>query len=138
MERQETLCVKCGNACTSGCCWAEELKPVPGWNATAFYDKHRRRDLYSYCVNKCPQYVPDKPLKVSDLDNDGCMNLLMAELRDLKDEYLHDPRQRSYLTRWINSPMFKRLFMGVSPDVVLKGLRAAAKRFDNIRIARVP
>ena len=64
-RRNSTICWDCQRAVGKDrCCWADNFKPVKGWNAI-------RNDLkstpngglvISYIVLCCPLFVPDEPL----------------------------------------------------------------------------
>lgn len=56
----ETLCWECRNA-AGGCSWADDLKPVDGWDAekTIVQGDGAGGTFDSFCVKSCPEYVPD-------------------------------------------------------------------------------
>lgn len=56
---KEQLCWTCQNAC-GGCSWSLSLTPVEGWTATPSAIKSVKKDVPTYHIEECPQYIPDK------------------------------------------------------------------------------
>lgn len=62
IDNHVTICWKCQNAVPNpetgtGCCWMEDLKPVPGWEATKRYISDTG---IAYNVISCPMFKEDK------------------------------------------------------------------------------
>lgn len=49
MKKEYSLCWKCKKSTKSGCEWAKNFKPVPGWTA--------KPTIRGYNVKKCPKFV---------------------------------------------------------------------------------
>lgn len=76
MTAMTNICIDCQKAC-GGCSWTGvdpvtkklRFEPVRGWTAeeTIIRCKHRdvRRDIKSYHITACPEFVPDKKRGVS-------------------------------------------------------------------------
>lgn len=64
---KNSLCWYCDNA-YGGCEWAQEFKPVEGWNAepTEIKDKTRDTTISSYNVKSCPKFIPDEKFTKKD------------------------------------------------------------------------
>lgn len=54
----ETLCWKCEKAYPNrGCPWADDFKPVKGWDAEKRIIGNGGHKIISYQVNRCPLFV---------------------------------------------------------------------------------
>ena len=78
----ETLCWNCANACSNGCSWSRELVPVDGWDAV--------ETRKGYLVKACPQFEKEtvRVRSASDLDTDGCIELLKAAGATMYRDYM--------------------------------------------------
>ncbi len=66
-----TLCWHCQNAVPDadgerGCSWSREGKPVAGWEAEIRPLNLSKEQIISYCVRSCPEFFPDKEVRVKD------------------------------------------------------------------------
>ena len=142
MEKKETLCFHCANACTNGCNWSKNLEPVEGWTA--------EKNNQGYLVTDCPQFYPDdvEDGRLKNIDTDGMMRLLEAVAQQMRDDYIHgrgihDPNAKRAMTwaesryaarkqieRWITGGNGKTLLMLSDPEEVVRQLRAMARMHD--------
>ena len=54
----ETLCWQCDRVYyRRGCPWADDFKPVDGWNAKKQIKKNSGRKIVSYNVESCPLFI---------------------------------------------------------------------------------
>lgn len=54
----DSLCWDCKNSVCSGCCWAKDFQPVPGWRAEKVY-KDSQTYGSTFKVTSCPKFIPD-------------------------------------------------------------------------------
>lgn len=115
--RPETLCVYCGNACRNGCSWASELIPVEGWNAV--------QNKKGWFVIDCPEYCGDEWMRenASHFDEDGCVRLVEAMIRTLREDYIAHPKQRRAIEAFIRSPRTRGFFFFAGPDDIIDQLK---------------
>lgn len=72
------LCWTCLKAC-GGCAWSDRLEPVPGWTAVHVLMRYREgkrlrpRDVESYSITACPEYVEDA--RAAAMEPDCPMNV---------------------------------------------------------------
>ena len=99
-----TICDFCKNGC-GGCSWSDGLIPVTGWKAVK---TTIRRDPFavmkSFQVFECPEFYPGRGRikKGSDLDDDGCLRLLKAMLKDAEDDYILGSYHSRYMVeKWL-------------------------------------
>lgn len=57
MKTEQTLCWRCKKSYLGGCDWADDFRPVEGWNATR-KDIHSsdHKTFESYVVHDCPKF----------------------------------------------------------------------------------
>lgn len=68
LPADETICWCCANSACSGCSWALDFTPVPGWDAEPTKIKaHTTQagavkiyEIDSYKVKQCPLFKPDR------------------------------------------------------------------------------
>lgn len=66
-KAMQTICWTCRRAVGQHqCVWALWGKPVKGWEAIPTKIKRNADHSSSYCVCKCPQYIPDRGVYVHD------------------------------------------------------------------------
>ncbi len=138
----ETLCWNCANACSNGCSWSRELVPVDGWDAV--------ETRKGYLVKACPQFEKEtvRVRSASDLDTDGCIELLKAAgatmYRDYMDgtgfyerDYSHPEtlkdtirKNRRAIEVFLKSDHGRRLMMLTDPESVIRALRQHAMKYD--------
>ena len=120
---QDTLCVFCAKACNGACSWSDALVPVDGWTAD--------RTAKGYLVKECPEFQQDRlePRDPQALNDDGCIRLLEAMLRLMREDYISIPEARGEIERFIRNPLARHLFIGMEPKVLLQALRKIPKRF---------
>lgn len=138
----ETLCWNCANACSNGCSWSRELVPVDGWDAV--------ETRKGYLVKACPQFEKEtvRVRSASDLDTDGCIELLKAAgatmYRDYMDgtgfyerDYNHPEtlkdtirKNRRAIEVFLKSDHGRRLMMLTDPESVIRALRQHAMKYD--------
>lgn len=113
----ESLCAYCGNACNSGCSWSESFTPVEGWTA-AENDK-------GYFVIECPEFKHDDEFHMhpDDMDTEGCIKLLEAFIRVMREDYSIAPRQRRSIERFIRDPRHVHLFWFCDPNDIIEQFR---------------
>lgn len=118
----ETLCSYCGNATNDGCSWSESLTPVEGWEAV--------QNKNGWFVVDCPEAVSDRWMheKPSELDTEGCMLLMEAIARQMRDDYMYMPKKRPYIERFIRSDYCHKLFGFSNPEAVIEQMRKGMRR----------
>ena len=120
----QTLCGYCGKACNDGCAWSERFDPVDGWNAV--------RTLNSYHVLDCPEFVSDvgKRRDAQSMDTEGCILLLKAVMRLMREDYISLAGARKPIERFIRNPNANNLFFFTTPEDVIRQLRKDAEEHD--------
>jgi len=113
----ESLCAFCGNACNNGCSWSEDFVPVEGWEAVI--------NKNGYFVESCPEYCSDKWMHEdsNQLDTEGCLRLMEALIRTVRDDYIYMPRARPSIERFIKNPQYSNLFFFADPDEIIAQFR---------------
>lgn len=109
----ESLCSFCGNACNMGCSWSESFIPVKGW--TAGENKN------GYFVIECPEFCSDKWMHENpdDLDTEGCVRLMEAFLREMREDYREQPRSRRSIENFLRNPHYRNLFWFCDPEDII-------------------
>lgn len=118
---RETRCVYCANATNGGCCWSENLEPVEGWRALT--------TRQGYMVLECPEYVPDSGGNRDPrlVDTEGCLRLLEAMMKAMRDDYRECPSERRSIEAFIRRRDTRHLFFFAEPELVIEGLRKGLK-----------
>ena len=117
---RETRCIHCANATNRGCSWSDTFDPVDGWKAT--------RTLNSFVVHECPEYVSDRYMcrDPEGLDTEGCINLVEAIMRLMKEDYMDMPEARRQIEAFIRNPLVSKLFFFCVPTDLIARLRKEA------------
>lgn len=117
IRSNESLCGFCGNACRNGCSWAENLEPVEGW--TAIQNKN------GYFIVECPEFCDDGWMRKNPegLDTEGCLKLLEAMIKVMRQDYAYLPRCRQAIERFIRNPKFSAFFFFAEPEEIIRLLR---------------
>lgn len=55
-QLSKQLCWSCAK-CTGGCSWSKEFKPIEGWTAAHIYRRDGGRDVETYDIFACPEFV---------------------------------------------------------------------------------
>lgn len=77
-----SLCLMCENAVPSarkGCSWSRHFEPIDGWDAIQL-DFMGGKDI-TYCVLRCPQFLPDANAR-TDEDCFSGSNILLRLRND--------------------------------------------------------
>ena len=146
-KKPDTLCILCAHSCANQCCWADELKPVPGWVA--------EKSKHGYLVLECPEYVKDtyetiKPQKI----HDAGMYIFLEEFgRAMREDYVygrgpyddynkdkkkqdrkpkHELRalNRQLIEKWLRGPIAGKLLQLSDTDDVIDRLRKMARQYE--------
>ena len=113
----ESLCSFCGNACRNGCSWAEDFTPVKGWEAI--------ENKNGWFVVDCPEYCDDKWMREhsEDLDTEGCIRLMEAFIRMMRDDYIWSRNSRLPIERFIRDKRNRHLFFFADPEDIIAQFR---------------
>ena len=113
----ETLCSFCGNACRNGCSWAEDFTPVEGWDAV--------QNKNGWFVRDCPEFCSDAWMRENpdDLDTEGCVRLMEAFLREMREDYREQPRSRRSIENFLRNPHYRNLFWFCDPEDIIGQFR---------------
>lgn len=63
MNLKTTLCWWCVNSVPTeehGCSWSREFVPIDGWRATKEIRKYDVKEIETYTVHWCPQYIREE------------------------------------------------------------------------------
>ena len=146
-DPHDTLCIYCAKACCNKCSWSESKTPVDGWDA--------EQTEKGYLVKSCPLFVRDVYTNTlgeewidrhfqTYTDADGCIALLGAVLRQLKEDYIAGKdrhtmqkgesraeaqmKNRLLIEKRIRTHSFQSLFHVDDPEALISFLRKELKR----------
>lgn len=60
VQSRANICFRCQKA-ICGCSWSREFVPVDGWTAEPVILKGFGKDVPSYHITACPEFVEDEP-----------------------------------------------------------------------------
>ena len=83
----KTLCWTCEHA-VGGCSWADDQKPVQGWDAEETYVESA--GFHSYLVHGCPEYLDSKSVNrdPQSMDTQACVRLLQRAMEIARRDYI--------------------------------------------------
>lgn len=55
-QLSEQLCWNCAK-CTGSCSWSKDFRPIEGWTATSVYRRDGGRNVHTYNIIACPEFV---------------------------------------------------------------------------------
>lgn len=126
----DTLCWKCGNACTNGCSWAESGTPVNGWDAIENF-AHKG----SYTVLDCPKFCKENRREaLKGLDADAGLELIGAIVRTAREDYIRYPRLRGKIAQFFISPKgYFQYLVHMDGEPILRAVKKEAAEHDEER-----
>ena len=143
---RQSICWECSRSVGMDmCCWAEEEKPVEGWEAEkTIFHCNKCRQYESYCVISCPLFKEDEQKKkdqkkmdtndyvallaarekrAKQMDTNGCVALLAAMVERARKDYIDgNIETRCEIECWMTGK-----------DYMIKKLREEAARKDEER-----
>ena len=133
--KEDTICYTCHKACTGECSWSDRLEPVPGWKVT------QEEGMMSLTVNECPEYQKDiwKRDRVDHFDNGGCIRLLEAVAKVMRQDYVsgrsgdirkNRQQTRAEIEKFLRSKRGQGMLMISDPEEWIQELRRQARRHD--------
>lgn len=141
-DATETLCIWCQRSCTNCCSWSDHLEPVNGWVA--------EETNHGYLVLECPEFVKETKESIlpAKLDDDGCMLLMEAVARQMRDDYIHGKgfydternhglsraeirgKNRQLIEKWLTTGKGRKMLQLSNPEEVIQILRKLARKYE--------
>ena len=127
-KKDKTICWECANACSADCEWANELKPVPGWDAEPTVST---AGAESFLVRSCPKFVKDKPdQRRGELNTGGCLAMIEKLMEVTRDDYITGtPSMQLRIEKFLRGKGASKVHMIDNPEDVIKNLKRASGEY---------
>ena len=127
-NKARTICWECQKSCPGGCCWADDLQPVDGWEAEESVNPDGETQ---YRVIWCPEFVQDdRSNRPKDLNTDGCLKMIERLLEMTRDDYIEgNDKTQAQIERFIRGKGASKVHMLDDPEGVIENLKRASAEY---------